>query len=1075
MKKFLKGTLSLLLAVIMVISVAAPALPSIQLAPKASAATFNSKSTISLVTPKKHKSASTHYMYGNADYLCIRIDSTTDRNDMFYFVLYSDSAYKTKIGSYSTSAYKGTTYIDLPFDLTSLKTKTYYAKVYVKKYNYDTGKMATDSKTVKKYTVKVNKKGTSLDKMNTVMYGYENTENGLRVYWYKVPKATKYYVYRKFSTAKSFVKIGTVKATSDVLQSFVDKKNLDTYAQYKVVAADGTKKTPGSLIVLNGKAFKTPKVRVDGANNNKIQVDWESVGNSSTTRYTVYCRTDSTDWTKVYGPTKKLQYFHNLSNAEGNQNYYFTVIATNGNETSGFDSKNGKIRFIRYPVLKKCAYPEEGGITVNWELSEGADGYIIYRAPQKGKTWTEIARVSKGITSYTDTTVDNTNAYSYTVRGTYKGKNGSRLRKGVCGIKMEEPVIKNVSSVDTTVTFSWDDSAKANLEYEVYLKNGSAWKRVNTVNTTSFKTTVPYEIAQLIYTVQPKCTNTMYVSNNSSDSNYLRGAYDKTGVTVNVYPNIKMNKAYATAAGLYFSWEAPLGAESYVIYRKTENSEYELLCETSENQFVDTTAQKDVLYTYKVVYKYNGELIESAALEKQLGYYEAFVEAKCTNSSTPGDSHEFELGKKTSGVKYDVYSKQESGWVFEFTTDSVFSLSNSHGKKYDYGYVKIYDDIWVTTLPETVTSIQLPYIPKITNTVEDGKITFKWNDTKGSIDSFDIYVSTQSVTQQKTSGKKYVATVNALDLEYTFEMDDNTAYTFSFYAKKDGICSKEKKYSYNNASEIKIKYKYTTDCLRISWNRIPGAKSYTIYEEIKGEGDYYSEQVATVKVTDYNKTDMSYDMKMLSGKCRNNKIYVTANVSGSSSFVSKATKVPLIPAPKALGESLYAIGTSEGLKLEFSKVSGCDRYIIEYYNTNTKKWVKLGTSEGASKNYYLDKTIKVNKQRQYRVCAEWKGIKGPYAKMNCIRLKEPTVTLTPMNRNTLITASKYSYDVTYNYYYKAPGGYWKYFMSSSSNKCEGRRPMNGDVHRYTVSVEKYDSKTDTYSVSSYNTKGWVLS
>ena len=172
---------------------------------------FNSKSTFTPVDYSSHKAVSEVTLYGNADYLCMKAYSSTDKKDLFCIEIYSDSKRTKQILSYSNTFKKGTTYENILFDLTTLKSKTYYATAYVMKesslipsYAYN---MKKDPDTVKNFKIVVKRDGTSIKNMKSIMYGYENTFYGPAVYWYSVPGATKYYVYKY--TDGAYKKIAT--------------------------------------------------------------------------------------------------------------------------------------------------------------------------------------------------------------------------------------------------------------------------------------------------------------------------------------------------------------------------------------------------------------------------------------------------------------------------------------------------------------------------------------------------------------------------------------------------------------------------------------------------------------------------------------------------------------------------------------------------------------------------------------------------------------------------------------------------------------------------------------------------
>ena len=138
MKKVLKSLVSLMLAIVVVLGVMTP------IAPVASAATIvipthQGNSDMWLVDANTKKTASTIYLYGRADYICLKVkeDGNSRGADEFNFAMYSDSSYKKQVAFYSTGSSAGTKYINIPIAFDDLKSGTYYVKTYVEKWETD--------------------------------------------------------------------------------------------------------------------------------------------------------------------------------------------------------------------------------------------------------------------------------------------------------------------------------------------------------------------------------------------------------------------------------------------------------------------------------------------------------------------------------------------------------------------------------------------------------------------------------------------------------------------------------------------------------------------------------------------------------------------------------------------------------------------------------------------------------------------------------------------------------------------------------------------------------------------------
>ncbi|HET8859522.1 ferritin-like domain-containing protein [Marivirga sp.] len=92
-----------------------------------------------------------------------------------------------------------------------------------------------------------------------------------------------------------------------------------------------------------------------------------------------------------------------------------------------------------------------GGIDLSWmDNSDNEDGFKIERANSLTDTFTEIASVTEGVTSYTDSMdIDSTTTYAYRVRG-FKGTVYSAY-SNVIDVDGEEPEIANLGTGDIAV------------------------------------------------------------------------------------------------------------------------------------------------------------------------------------------------------------------------------------------------------------------------------------------------------------------------------------------------------------------------------------------------------------------------------------------------------------------------------------------------------------------------------------------------------------------------------------------------------------------------------------------------
>ena len=1076
MKKVSKSVLSLVLAVIVVLGVIAP------IAPTASAMkdyNFYTYSDIWMVDSNTHNTASTIYLYGRADYICLKLKQTDSYSDIFYFRLYSDSKKTKELLEYSTEySKKGTKYITLPISFDSLKSGTYYAETYVYKrcLHGPTGVYLPDSyvprdvdeDTRRTYKVVINKKGTAIDDMNTVMYGFENTEKGPRIYWYSVPGATGYYLYRKNPSTGKYTKIKTVKDSGDKFTGYTDStykgKNATRY--YKVVAYKGSLKTPMSLKAIKVRALKTPTVKAEVISNNRIKVSWSKVNSNAS--YTVFYRHNNSDtWKEVTTVDKKLSYVIDAKKYENNEIYRFTVIATVDGIASGYNTKGTALRYLKYPELKDCTYPENGGITVNWKSVSGADGYMIYRKQKTNDDWTAIGQVSgRKTTEYTDITANNKDYYYYTVRSMYKGVNGSLNNNGVAGTILSAPVLNEITQNDgQSIRISWKKIPN-DCKYVVMKKTTDGWENIKTTSKDYYNYNLNNKICNETFTV--KATRGSF----SSD-------FDKNGVSYAAYPKMILSDIEVTSDGVALKWKKPVNAENSVIYKKIDDGEYTVLTETADSSYIDASVEIGVKYTYKIAYKYNGEVIESAAIEQPLCLNTDKVEREPVVYNTTLDysykCFKVKIKDYDSESQYRVYRETDSGWVRmspNISSDGEISIKNSTlGDVESFAIVKItpQGDYTFITGSDFTIEFASDYIPQTlaTASVENGYPTIKWDfDSTKTADNIHIY-------RKAPDSKNVYRLVGVVPATETTFVDEsakpNYFYDYQLRVEKDGFVTYGgpiAQVNYMGATEIAIRN--LKGKVELSWNEISRATKYVVYRKLPTD-EVWTELTTTESTQYYDKKAEKYVGYQYMVKA------IDAN--GNESPCKESAEWKYVP---AVAEAT-AKCSSGVTKITWKEVSGADGYIITYSDYSVKKgdWLKNDTTviiKGGSKTSYTDKTIPADVVRSYRICAYYEDFEGVLCgyKGAGYLSSQPTIkSLKSTNNGVKITISKKSYIDSVIVYRKAPGDKkWKKLKTTSSKTYTDSSVKDGKKYSYTVKA-KFDY-TGTPIYSSYDKTGWSI-
>lgn len=1059
-----------MLAAIAVVGVMSPIAP---VAHALKIQTHEGYSDMWLVDANSKKTASTFNLYGRADYICLKMYQDEDCRgwDEFCFAMYSDSNYKKRVAYYSTQSSVGTDYLTIPMAFDDLKSGTYYVKTYVNKWEIGdvlhSRYRTTDQDTVRKYKIKIVKGGTDIDEMNTVMYGYENTEKGPRVYWYSVPGATGYYLYRKNPKTGEYSKIKTVKDSGKKFTGYTDttykSKNVTRY--YKVVAYKGSLKTPSSLKSLKVKAYKAPTVKAEVISDNRIKISWSKVAGGA--KYTLYSRhNDSDTWEKVK-TTSSRSYVLNGKDFENNEIYRFTVIAKVNDISSGYNTKGIALRYLEYPELKDCTYPDDGGITVNWKKVSGADRYIIYRKNSKKDDWQELYTVKGGSkTKYTDLTANNEDYYYYTVRSVRGSVNGSLNKDGIPATILTAPVLTGFTELDgQSVRINWEKLPNK-CEYEVLRKTTAGWKKIATTENNYYDYNFKSKIADETFTV--RATRGAFTT-----------AFDKNGISYSSYPKVVITDIEAKEGNVTLTWKKPSNAGNSVVYKQIEDGEFVEIANTNATTFVDNSIENGIKYTYKIAYYYNDDIIEDAAIEKVVKLNTDVVEREDTAYNTTLSY--ITKGFKTKIKDYDpaseyrIYRKTENGWLrvssTVTTTGEIVVKNDSFGDVESFAIVRISaeGEYRIITEPDFTVEFVSDYIPEtLANaSIENGYPTITWDyDSTKTADNIHIY------RKAPDSKNKYklVGVVPATQTTFVDEgANPNYVYDYQLRIEKDGFVTyggPVTRVNYMGAPKVELSN--DKGRVHIEWNKISRAEKYTVYKKLPTD-ESWTKLTTTQKLYFDDKNEVKYV---------------------EYQYMVKATDADGNKSPKGVSENWIYVPSvaefkaelsSKKAKLTWSAVSGADGYIIMYqdYSVAKRKWTEdkvLVKIKGGNKTSYTDKSLPADTVRTYYMCAYYDGFEGVetwWKRAGYLSVQPKITSITSNENGVVIKIGKVSHIDEFIVYRKGPADKeWKKLDNTYSRTFKDYSVKEGRKYSYTVRSRFDNTGYPIYSTR--NETGWSI-
>lgn len=318
-----------------------------------------------------------------------------------------------------------------------------------------------------------------------------------------------------------------------------------------------------------------------------VKVSWKALSGAKS--YTLYRRDNSTNKETVVKTGLTGTSYTDSSCPEGKDVYYYLTASTSQGTISG--AYTGKQAYVLPTPELTSVKSTSSGITVNWKAVSNAQGYRIYRKNEKGN-WVGLNNVSSSQNSYTDTTADPNQSYTYTVRAyRYGGVLGGGVQyysgyetQGITSLICPEFTLANSAS---GISISWDQVTGAQ-NYRIYRRNSATddWVQLAEVIGTSYTDMTAEAGSTYYYTVRAFDGSTY--GNYISDEKILR-------LTV---PEFTMTNG---TNGVTIAWEKVTGAETYRVYRKTSAAgSWVQLAEVSDFTYTDETAKSGTTYYYTV-------------------------------------------------------------------------------------------------------------------------------------------------------------------------------------------------------------------------------------------------------------------------------------------------------------------------------------------------------------------------------------------------------------------------------------------------------------------------------------------
>ena len=400
--------------------------------------------------------------------------------------------------------------------------------------------------------------------------------------------------------------------------------------------------------------------------------------------------------------------------------------------------------------------------------------------------------------------------------------------------------LKKVASAYGGVSVTWNavSGAESYTVYRSQYANGkwSKWSGIGTSTTTSYldktaKTGVKYK-----YTVRAK--NIVGL-----------GSYDKTGVSTTYIaaPTVKIANA---SNGIKVSWNKISGATGYKIYRAEYVNGKWTSWKGMGNTNAKTSAWTDKSVKSGVAYKYTVRTISNKLAS---GYkassairFLSVPTVKIQNASTGVKVSWNQIAGAKNYIiyrsEYNASTKKWSSWKNLGTVGAVTShidTTASSGVYYKYtvravngGSKSVYK-----------ASAQLLYLAQPTTKIANASngIKVSWTKSAGA-KSYTIYRSEYNATTKKWSDWKNMGNTNAKILAWTDKsVKDGVQYRYTVRAINGKVKSTYKATSgLVRLGQPTVKAITENETVKVSWNKISGAKSYRVYRSELVDGKWTS-------------------------------------------------------------------------------------------------------------------------------------------------------------------------------------------------------------------------------------------
>ncbi len=412
----------------------------------------------------------------------------------------------------------------------------------------------------------------------------------------------------------------------------------------------------------------------------------------------------------------------------------------------------------------------------------------------------------------------------------YANDNGFRFTD----ITPEQPSITDAYTDKVGITLFWEKTDDAQ-SYEIYRKyDDREFKKIAEVGIDEEAVYCDLDVyAPYVYTYA-----VVAVKDN------IRSSFDKT-VELE-YTNLKtpeLVSAELTAKGINVKWKTVSGGEGYILYRKTENTDWEEIADLKGKvkSYEDTSVKSGETYSYTVK-AYSGVNESGCDYDGVSSLYLSIPKLKTATNATKGIKITWSKVKGANGYIIGRKTKSTS-WTKIAETDNVdnyIDKTAKSGTTYTYTVVPVSDDVKGFYSEKGITCKRLSKVITESATNTDYGVKIEWKPIS-SCSGYRIYRKTEKgsykrIATVKGSTRSYYTDENAKSgTKYTYKVVAYSGSYTSYYTEVSRYYLDNPKLSSVKSSKKGITAK---------WGTVKGASGYYVYRKT-ADGSY--KKIATVK------------------------------------------------------------------------------------------------------------------------------------------------------------------------------------------------------------------------------------